>query len=277
MKADEDNIFFMAGAIAFNVLVAIVPLLLAAIAIAGLVMENRRADPGGALLDYLVQALPGALSREFVESLRLTFNEIIEQSTGLLSVSTIFFIWVATRLVGTLRTALREIFDLQGDRGIILGKLFDIQMVIVAGALLSVNVALTVVLRVLTTYGISFFGVDPERLQIWTRVQLAIAAFMSIWFMFVLMYRYLPARRIPWRIAIIAGTFSGTLFELMKSGFSWYVANLADYSSAYGNFATAIVLFLWIYYMAVVFILGGEVGQVAALARIRRLQKERLN
>jgi membrane protein len=277
MKADQDAIFFMAGAIAFNVLVAIVPLILAALGIAGLVLANRQADPATALLSYLDQALPGSLSREFVISLRAILDGVIAQSTGLLSVSTIFFVWVATRLVGTLRTALREIFDIQEDRGIILGKLFDIQMVVVAGALLTVNVALTLVLRVLTAYGIDFFGVDPVRLQTWTRLQIAVAAFLSIWFMFVLMYRYLPARRIPWRIAVIAATFTSALFEVMKAAFSWYVTNLADYGSAYGNFATAIILFLWIYYMAVIFILGGEVGQVAALARIRRLQKERLN
>ena len=64
--------------------------------------------------------------------------------------------------------------------------------------------------------------------------------------------------------------------ELLKAAFTFYVANLADYRSSYGNFATVIVLFLWIYWIAIVFIIGGEVGQVAALQRIRRRQKERL-
>jgi membrane protein len=275
--AEEDNIFFMAGAIAFNVLVAIVPLILASLGIAGLVLRGRYADPASTLMGYLMQALPGALNQEFIEGLRTALDELISQSGGLLSVGTIFFIWVATRLVGTLRTALREIFDIHQDRGIVAGKIFDIKMVVAAGSLLGINVALTVVLQLVANYGVGFLGIPPGRVQGFTNLYLSAIGFLSIWFMFVLIYRYLPARRIQWRIAMIAASFTSVLFELMKAAFSWYVTNLADYRSSYGNFATVIILFLWIYYMAIVFIIGGEVGQVAALQRIRRRQKERLN
>jgi membrane protein len=279
-SAEEDNIFFMAGAIAFNVLVAIVPLILAALGVAGLMIRARSADPGSFILGYINEVLPGALgavNQAFVENLRGGLNELIQQSSGLLSLSTVFFIWVATRLVGTLRTALREIFDIHQDRGIIKGKIFDIKMVIAAGTLLAVNVALTIVLNVLAAYGVDILGIDTTRFRQFDGLYASAVAFLSIWFMFVLIYRYLPARRIQWRIAVIAATFTGVFFELSKTAFTWYVGSVANYSSAYGNFATIIVLFLWVYYMAVIFIVGGEVGQVAALQKIRRRQKERLS
>ncbi|MGH7552285.1 MAG: YihY/virulence factor BrkB family protein, partial [Longimicrobiales bacterium] len=272
-SAEEDNVFFMAGAIAFNVLVAIVPLILAVLGIAGLVLQRGSADPAATVIQYIDQALPGALSEDFTASLYTALGDLINQSGGLLSLGTLFFIWVATRLVGTLRTALREIFDIHRERSIIAGKIFDIKMVIAAGSLLTVNVALTVVIHLLARYGMNFLGIAAAEFD---NLFLQAVAFLSIWFMFVLVYRYLPARRIQWRIAMIAATFTGVFFELMKAAFSWYVANLADYTSSYGNFATVIILFLWIYYMAIVFIIGGEVGQVAALQRIRRRQKERL-
>lgn len=274
--SEEDNIFFMAGAIAFNVLVAIVPLILAVLGIAGIVLSGRYADPAGTLMDYLIQALPGALSDEFVNSLRTAVNDLIEQSSGLLSIGTFVFIWIATRLVGTLRTALREIFDIHQDRGIIAGKLYDIKMVVAAGSLLTINVLLTVVLDWFVHDGVSFLGIERAALERFNTFAFRALAFLSIWFMFVLIYRYLPARRIQWRIAMIAATFTGVCFELLKAGFSWYVTNLADYRSSYGNFATVIILFLWIYWSAIIFIIGGEVGQIAALQRIRRQQKERL-
>lgn len=274
--SEDDNIFFMAGAIAFNVLVAIVPLILAVLGIAGIVLRGRYVDPAGTLMNYLVQALPGALSREFVDSLRTAVNQLIDQSSGLLSVGTLFFIWIATRLVGTLRTALREIFDIHQDRGIIAGKLYDIKMVIAAGSLLAINVLLTLVLDWFVHDGVGFLGIDASVLEQFNSFAFRALAFLSIWFMFVLIYRYLPARRIHWRIAMIAATFTGIVFEALKAGFSWYVTNLADYRSSYGNFATVIILFLWIYWSAIIFILGGEVGQVAALQRIRRQQKERI-
>jgi membrane protein len=279
-SAEEDNIFFMAGAIAFNVLVAIVPLILAALGVAGLMVRARSADPGSFILNYINEVLPGALgavNEAFMENLRAGLNDLIQQSSGLLSLSTLFFIWVATRLVGTLRTALREIFDINQDRGIIKGKIFDIKMVIAAGTLLAINVALTVVVNILASYGVDILGIDMTRFQQYDGLYASAVAFLSIWFMFVLIYRYLPARRIQWRIAVIAATFTGVFFELTKAAFTWYVGSVANYSSAYGNFATIIVLFLWVYYMAVIFIIGGEVGQVAALRKIRQRQKERLS
>jgi membrane protein len=52
---------------------------------------------------------------------------------------------------------------------------------------------------------------------------------------------------------------------------------VADYTTAYGTLATAILLVFWIYYSSVVFVLGGEVGQVYEMHRIRRRQRELLD
>jgi uncharacterized BrkB/YihY/UPF0761 family membrane protein len=45
------------------------------------------------------------------------------------------------------------------------------------------------------------------------------------------------------------------------------VTEIADYGSAFGNLATVAVLFFWIYYGAVVFILGGEVARVYTMRK----------
>lgn len=274
-KAEQDNIFFMAGAISFNVLVAIVPLLLAILGITGLVLRGRYADPAATVISYLLQTLPVAPDLALVDTIRSTLEEILRQSGSLLGIGTLIFIWVATRLVGTLRTALREVFDIGQDRGIVAGKIFDIKMVIAAGTLFAINVAVTILGGRLANYIADALGVDLTRFEFVRSATGTAVAWISIWFMFVLIYRYLPARRIHWRIALIAATFTAALFELLKYGFSLYVQN-ANYTSAYGNIATLIVLYLWIYYGSIAFILGGEVAQVAALHRIRRRQKERL-
>jgi membrane protein len=265
----------MAGSISFNVLVAIVPLLLAVLGITGLILRGRYANPADTVIGYLLQAMPVAPDLALVDTIRRTLEEVLEQSGGLLGIGTLIFIWVATRLVGTLRTALREIFDIRQDRGIVAGKIFDIKMVIAAGTLLTINVAVTLLVELLARQGASAFGIDLDRFGFLNSLLGTAVAWFSIWFMFVLIYRYLPARRIHWRIALIAATFTGCLFELLKFGFSWYIQN-ANYTSAYGSIATLIVLYLWIYYGSIAFILGGEVAQVAALHRIRRRQKERL-
>src|SRR5690606_33097384 len=202
--------------------------------------------------------------------------DVIDQSTSLLSVGTIFLVWVATRLVATLRTVLLEVFDLHQERGIIAGKLFDIQMVFAAGTLFSLNVGLTIVLHVLTEFGIGFLGLGPAQVRQIDLLYGRIVAFAFIWVMFLLIFRYLPARTIHWHTALIAATITATLFELLKQAFGWYVTSVADFGSTYGSFATLVILIFWIYYSAVAFILGGEIAQVVARQRIRRRQKERL-
>lgn len=274
-KAGEDNIFFMAGAIAFNVLVAFVPLALAVLGIAGVLLRLQPTDPTERLVAAIIDNLP-PVSPEFAAAVQDMLRGLMDQSTGLLSIGTIILIFVATRLISSLRTALREVFDVQQDRGIIGGKLFDIKMVFAAGTLFAINVGLTIVLDVATRVGGRSLGIGSGEMITLHLLSGRLLALASIWVMFLLIYRYLPARRIHWRTAAVAATFTAVLFELMKFAFSWYVTNIADYGSTYGNLATLVILIFWIYYSAVAFILGGEVAQVAAMRRIRRRQRERL-
>jgi len=147
-------------------------------------------------------------------------------------------------------------------------------MVVVAGTLLSLNVGLTIVLNILADFSVDVLGMPAYRLR--QNIVFPIIAFLSLWVMFLLIYRYLPARRIQWRTALIGATFTALLFELLKQAFAWYVNNFARFNSTYGNFAFIAILVIYIYWVSIVFILGGEVAQIAALRRTRRRQKERL-
>jgi membrane protein len=272
-KAADDNIFFLAGAIAFNVLVAFPPLALAVLGIAGTILRTRHTDPVQPLVDYILNAIP-PVSHEFEDFVRQTLTDLVARSAGFLSVGTVLLAWLSTRLVGTLRAALREVFDVQQDRGIIAGKIFDLRMVLLAGTLFAFNVGLTISLEVAASRGLSVLGLDTF-LRPSTQLYGRIFAFVTIWAMFMLIYRYLPARRISWSTSLIAATFTAMCFELLKLAFAWYATNFAEFST-YGNFEFLIVLIFWIYYTAVIFILGGEVAQVATMQRIRRRQKQRL-
>lgn len=274
-KAGDDRIFFMAGAIAFNVLVGFIPLILAVIGIGGTILRQT-ADPTQPLMQYILESLP-PVSPEFERAIREILLDVIDQSTGLLSVGTIIFVWVSTRLVATLRTVLLEVFDVHQERGIIEGKIFDIQMVLAAGTLFTLNVGLTIVLHVVTEFGVGFLGLAPAQIRWIDLVYGRVVAFAFIWVMFLLIYRYLPARRIHWPTALVAASVTAVLFELLKQAFGWYVTSIADFGSTYGNLATLVILIFWIYYSAIAFILGGEVAQVVAMYRTRRRQKERLS
>lgn len=272
-KAGQDDIFFLAGAIAFNILVAAVPFLLLVVAGLGLVLRTYVEDPQQVVLNYVASILPA--SRSVTTATYNYVNEVMDGAARFGILGLVLLIWFSTRLIGSLRTALRDIFDLQEDRGIIWGKIFDVQMVIVAGSLFVANTGITAGLEAVQTYGVELSGLRPvEALQ---ALYAQIVAFAFIFVMFVLIYRYLPLRRTPWRVSLVAAIFTSLSWEVLKSLFAWYVAQFADYSTMYGAFATLVLLVFWIYYSSVVFILGGEVGQVYDLQRTRRRQREALD
>jgi membrane protein len=274
-KAGQDDIFFLAGGIAFNVLVAAVPFLLLLIAIFGFLLPALVEDPQQAAVEYVLAFLPA--SANVIDFTRTVVDDIIAGRTQAGAFGLVLFVWFSTRFIGSLRSVLREVFDLQEDRGIVAGKIFDAGMVVVAGTLLLANTGITVVVEAIHTYGVARLGVgDWSEVRALQAVWGQLLAFAFIFLMFVLMYRYLPARRIPWRISLVAASFTAVVWELLKAAFAWYVANVADYTTTYSYLATLIVLVFWIYYSAVVFILGGEVGQVYDLTRTRRKQRELL-
>lgn len=274
-KAGEDDVFFLAGGIAFNVLVAAAPFLLLLISIFGYLLQATVEDPQQVAVNYVIGILPA--SPKVVSLTRDLVDEVIRGRSRFGLLGLLLFVWVSTRLIGSLRSALREVFDLHEERGVIAGKIFDVQMVIVAGSLFVLNTGITVAVEAVQTYGVEWLGVTlGSSMQALQAFYAQLLAFGFIFLMFALIYRYLPKRRVPWRIALVAATFSAFVWEMLKSLFAWYVAYLANYTTTYGTLATVIILVFWIYYSAVVFVLGGEVAQVYELYRIRRRQKELL-
>jgi membrane protein len=276
-KADEDNIFFMAGAITFNLLVAFLPLIVFFVGISGFVLTSRFPDPAPVLMDFLIGNLPtaGGEVDTLVARVQGIIDSLVESRGRFSLVGFLVLAWISTRLVGTLRTVLREIFDFPHGRGIVKGKLFDVLMVVVGGLLLILNIGITVAMGTIEEFGTSLTGLEGPGLTLFRQTSAQVLAFGSIWVLFLLVYRYFPPRRIPWRTALTAATFTGILFEGTKYLFSWYVTSAANFSTVYGGLTGAAILFFWIYYGAIVFILGGEVAQVYTMNRNRRLHASR--
>jgi membrane protein len=104
--------------------------------------------------------------------------------------------------------------------------------------------------------------------------QPGLTALAFIFLLFLLLYKYVPARRVPWRMALTAAAFTATCWELLKVGFAFYLTRLASFQSIYGGIATLVVVVVWFYYLSIVFVLGAEVAQVYEMRRVRRQQIE---
>ena len=269
----RSDLFFMAGAITFNVLVAGIPLLLFVTGVAGFIVTARFGAGAPELLDVILAYIPAVEGNlQLSDAVRGLLLQLLDDRTGFTIVGALILLWISTRLVGTLRVVLREVFELGGGRGPIRGKLFDLRVVLVGGGLLLLNVGITMGLRALETFGVGLTGIDGGGAQALSRVTGLAISFGSAWVLFLLLYWHLPPRRVPFRTAAVGATFTSVVYEFMKEAFAWYATSVADYSNAYGSLAVVAVLFFWIYYSATVFIVGGLVARVYEVRRRMRME-----
>jgi membrane protein len=283
-KGEDDNIFVLASGLTFSVLTAATPFLLIIVSVISLTLEAAAESAGVAptekLRSYLEVLVP--VMREVgIERGEPNLPEeaiefVIRRGERIGWISFIAFVWFSTRLFGALRAVLGEIFDLRQSRGIIQGKIFDAEMVLVSTVLVVLNIGITFLLNIAKTFGLGILGLEPEQLGVVDDISASIAAFTFIFILFLLIYKYVPARRVPWRMALTAAIFTALCWEILKLAFAFYLTRIADYRSVYGGLATLVAVVVWLYYLSVVFILGAEVAQVREMRRVRRHQFEML-
>lgn len=263
VKVARDDAFLLAGAIAWGVLFSVVPFLALGVGLTGFVLSVRFEDPTDAVVSLFAQSLPqGTAGEELTRALESMVGEVMTNRTGLTIAGSLIFIWLATRLSGTLRSALATVFETSRRRNIVHGKAFDVAAVLVGVVLVTVNIGVTVGVAWAVQVGVDVSGLGAPTISYAQRLLGVVVAFGSIWTLFLIIYRYLPRERTPWRTTLLAATIAALLHEILKFGFSWYVTQIANYQSTLGNLATAALVLLWIYYAALVFIFGGEVAQV---------------
>ena len=88
-------------------------------------------------------------------------------------------------------------------------------------------------------------------------------------------YRYASVRRLPWRTALCASIFTAVLFEVAKRLYGLYLANFASFESQGGdaNLGAAVLFILWVYYTAIVFLLGAVVAETWELRKMQQRQR----
>ena len=260
----------MAGAIAFNLILALFPLLILGIGIAGFAL-GRFGDPTQAAIEVVVSNLPQAAGFDVTALIVGLTEDLLERRAGYTIAGSIFLILIATRLSASLRVAVREIFDIGIKRNPLHAKLFDIGAVMIGFALLTLNLGASVSITAAVELGVSMFGIDATTVGFADRLLSLVISFSSIWVLLFFLYRFMPPRPIPLRTVLVGATFGAVAHESLKFAFSWYLTAVANYDSTLGNLATAAVLFFWIYYASLVFILGGEVAQVSTMRKASRV------
>lgn len=278
-NAFEDNFLFLASGVAFDILLASIPFVITLVSGLTFVLDLSPAMSGAEIRDVVDHMLPRQTG-----TLSLSVHRVIDDallahhSLGIWS--GIIFLFLSTRLFGSLRTVLAEVFDVETRRGIVEGKIFDVKMTLVSAVLFVANTVIAAYLAIAQSRGIELLRALGIRQEVMGTVEYAVGRVIAFVFLFVLffaIYRYVPARRIRWQTAVVASTFTSLLFEVAKQVFRVFLRHFNAATVYTGALAAIIIVVVWVYYAAIVFILGGEVGQVYELRRTRRLQREAMS
>lgn len=271
-NAGEDNIFFLAGGIAFNILLAAVPFALLLVSGMAYILNFSAEASATEVAELVARLLPPGQT-----TLRDSLVAAVNTRGPAGIVGAVSFVWFSTRLFGSLRSVLGEVFDIERGRGIVAGKLFDAQVTVVATILVSLYAMLNAYLVFATTRGIAVLEGVGIRNDLMGGLEYTIGrllAFAMAFSIFFALYKVLPYRRVRWQTACVAALSTSVLFEVARNVFSMFVSSFSPGSLYTGTIYALVIVVFWVYYAALIFVIGGEVAQVYELRRVRRLQRE---
>ena len=241
-----------AAAISYRVLFSLVPFLALLVSILELVLSDSARQQ---VVDWLFGVVPGTEVQASVER-ALAGSGPAASLVGLVSLVTL--LWAASAMMGTVRTALRVIWDAEDGRGYVRGKLLDALLVAVAGALVVSAFGLSLVTQVAVEAGSDLakgLGWSGEGRALGGVAQLACVLLVSF-VAFLLVYRIVPPVHLPVADLWPAALFAAVAFQLVMAGFSFYLAHIAGYSAVYGPLGALLGFLALVYVLAAVFLFG---------------------
>lgn len=87
---------------------------------------------------------------------------------------------------------------------------------------------------------------------------------------FIFLYTIVPNCPVKIRHACAGGLFAAILFETAKQAFAYYLSHFNTYALLYGAFATVPIFFIWVYWVWVITLLGAEISYAFSVHHQRR-------
>ncbi len=244
----------MGAAIAYYTVLSFAPLLLIVITVAGLFFGEEAAR--GALSAELAQIV-GANGAATIESILQASDSAEGGGMSLLLGSAMLFIG-ATTVFAELQSALDRIWKApreltSGITSLLRARLLSFGVILGAGFLLVVSLVMSAGISAITTLWGSHFAGSEALLQV-LNFALGYAVVTGL---FAMIYKILPSVPIAWKDVWIGAAVTSMLFSIGKFLIGLYIGKAA-LSSAFGAAGTIVVLVVWVYYSAQIFLLGAE-------------------
>ncbi len=250
----------LGAAVAYYGLFALVPVLAVCLAVAGRLVSDQQVQEY--LDDRLVEVF-GPQAEGFSEAVAATLG-----STGTIAglglIGAGALVLAATLLVISLQDAFNTIWELpvvSGLRHSFFRRLGAFVVILAAGGVLVLAFAINSI-----TAMIDRFVPDVVILGSMTELFGAAASWALGVGVFVLLFRYLPDSRVPWRASLIGGAVTTLLVVLGTTVIGFYLRHFGATSIPGAAGGVALVL-LWMYYEAQIVLVGAEFTRVIALER----------
>jgi membrane protein len=251
----KDDASSMGAAIAFYTLFAIAPILLFVIWIAG-----RFIAPDAVQAHVLtqVQMVLGDTGEAAVRTILVSTKSAVDQGYSR-ALSALALLFGATSVFAALQNSLDRIWRtpqaqrFHGVWNVVRGRLLSFGLVLCVGFLLLVSLLISASLEALSSW-LGAVMADWNTLVFTLDV---ILGFLFTTILFALIYRYVPRERVIWGDVWVGAVVTATLFTVGKFVILVYFGRVAV-ASAYGAAGSFLVLLLWVYYSAQIFLLGAE-------------------
>jgi len=249
-----DDILTLASSIAYAALLSLFPLLI------GLVVLLSRVASEAEAQRVVFTALDPYLPNAALELVRQTLGDVFatREAAGILALVALF--WSGTAVAGALRHGLNQVLHVTVPRAFWRRKLLDLALIALGGIALSLSLITSTLLTALSR--VRAIGRLAELIFRYPSAPaLAVAGpvvFMGV--ALVIVYRFLPNRRLRWKSVMAAALTGLVLVEATTRAFLWYLNTLADYPLVYGPLAGLVVFLIWVYLIALDVLLGGEVA-----------------
>lgn len=257
----EDKVPRLGAALAYYTIFSIGPLLLIAIAMAGIFLGQEAAQ------GQISQELGKLFGPQMAKSLEQMIKAAAKPKSG--TIATIVGVFTlmlgASGVFGQLKDALNTIWNVEpkkagGIMGFIKERFLSVAMVFGIGFLLLVTLVFDAAISALGPWLGRLIG-GEALLHV---VQLALSFVIAI-VLFACIFRILPDLKIAWHDVWFGAVFTALLFVLGKWGLGLYLGKAAV-GSAYGAAGSLVILLVWVYWSAQILFIGAEFTQVYARA-----------
>ncbi|MGC3820679.1 MULTISPECIES: YihY family inner membrane protein [unclassified Acinetobacter] len=248
-RFEADRCRDQAASLTYTTLFAVVPMLTVFLVI---ISSIKALEPARQQLQQLIYS--HFLPRTTI-AFDKAFNAFTDKSSNLTVIGILFLFVTTVMMLSSIETVFNRIWRVQETRGGIIGFMRYWTIISLGPILLGSAFAISSTVASLNVLSNNFAGYEVNgEFILW-----GISFVLTILGFFILNWT-IPNRSVPIKAALIAGTFSAVVFELLKNLFGVIMSNFTSYEIVYGAFAAIPIFLLWIFLSWNIVLLGVEIS-----------------